>query len=175
LKYYYAQQTAELMYIIKLLENPAILDVGCGCGTESLWMAYNDSTVKGIDVREDRLAVARKRKSIIEQRLDREITCTFENRSLLDLSKSNKFDIIWMGQTFHHLEPRNNVFDKLAELIKKNGYIIISESNAWNPAMQFRQGAQATGWSCDNHSQSIESSNGRSIEGFGKEAVFRQI
>jgi 2-polyprenyl-3-methyl-5-hydroxy-6-metoxy-1,4-benzoquinol methylase len=70
------------------------------------------------------------------QRLDREITCTFENRSLLDLNKSKKFDLIWMGQTFHHLEPRNNVFDKLAELIKENGYIIISESNAWNPAMQ---------------------------------------
>jgi 2-polyprenyl-3-methyl-5-hydroxy-6-metoxy-1,4-benzoquinol methylase len=72
----------------------------------------------------------------MEQRLDREITCTFGNRSLLDLGKSKRFDIIWMAQTFHHLEPRNNVFDKLAELIKQNGYIIISESNAWNPAIQ---------------------------------------
>ncbi len=136
LKYYYAQQTVELMNIIRTQKDPAILEIGCGCGTESLWMALNNAKVLGVDIQEKRLAVARKRKQIMEQHLKKELPVNFESRSLFDLDTSNKYDIIWMEQTFHHLEPRDTVFDRLSELLKENGYIIISEVNAWNMAFQ---------------------------------------
>jgi 2-polyprenyl-3-methyl-5-hydroxy-6-metoxy-1,4-benzoquinol methylase len=139
IKHHYNQQTMELMELIDMFERPLCLEVGCGCGTESLWMAYKgNAIVKGIDLKKDRLNVARKRKEILEDIINKPIACSFEERSLFDLDDKFKYDIIWMEQTLHHLEPRGMAFDKISELVRKGGYIVISETNAWNPLIQMR-------------------------------------
>ena len=46
--------------------------------------------------------------------------------------------MIWMEQTFHHLEPREAVLDKIVSLTKPKGYIVVSEVNALNPLMQLQ-------------------------------------
>ena len=43
-----------------------------------------------------------------------------------------------MEQTFHHLEPRQEVYKKLFSLLRPGGKLFISESNAWNPFLQFQ-------------------------------------
>jgi 2-polyprenyl-3-methyl-5-hydroxy-6-metoxy-1,4-benzoquinol methylase len=139
IKYQYAQQIIELMEKISNFKKPTILEVGCGCGTESLWMVYKGANVMSIDINENRLNVAQKRLSIMEEALNKKLACKFGKISLLDLNgNDSSFDIIWLEQTFHHLEPRDLVFDKLSELVREGGYVIISETNAWNILLQLQ-------------------------------------
>ncbi|MGF1542105.1 MAG: class I SAM-dependent methyltransferase, partial [Pleurocapsa sp.] len=136
IQYHYTNQTQELMNILADLHQPQVLEVGCGCGTESIWMALQGATVTGIDIQTDRLEVAKKRQKIVEQSLQRELSCSFEKRSIFELDSEQKYDVIWMEQAFHHIEPRQLAIDKLAALVKDGGFIVISESNAWNPLTQ---------------------------------------
>ena len=137
IKFHYSQQTKELMDILGKINKPQCLEIGCGCGIESLWMAYQGgATVTGIDIIENRLKVARRCKEILEIQINKILPCSFEKCSLFDIVDGNKYDIIWMEQTFHHLEPRAMALDKISELVKNGGFVIISEANAWNPLFQ---------------------------------------
>jgi 2-polyprenyl-3-methyl-5-hydroxy-6-metoxy-1,4-benzoquinol methylase len=136
MRYHYTNQTVELMDTIASMQNPKVLEVGCGCGTESLWMAMNGANVTAIDIDEPMLCVANERKRIIEKETEQALTVTFFKKSVLDIDTSDKFNIVWVEQAFHHLEPRAQVLEKLRDLVKPGGYLIISETNAWNPLVQ---------------------------------------
>ncbi len=138
MKYSYDQQSYELMEILEETKNASVLEIGCGCGTESLWMAYQGARVTAIDIQEDRLNVARRRQEILEEYLERKLHLTIEKASLFDLSGSGLFDIVWMEQALHHIEPREKALDRITDLVKEGGFIIISEANAWNPLIQMR-------------------------------------
>ena len=38
---------------------------------------------------------------------------------------SKKFDVIWMKEAFHYLEPRDEILDKLKNITRKGGYLFI--------------------------------------------------
>lgn len=138
----YTQQTAEILALIKQLKSPKVLEVGCGCGTEALWFALNGAEVTAIDISHDFLETANERKEILQKTLNensaepRQLHCDFKYSTILSLDDDVQFDIVWMEQSFHHLEPRAEVLEVLKKIVKKNGYIVFSESNAWNPLIQ---------------------------------------
>jgi len=115
-----------------------VLEVGCGCGTESLWMALNGAEVDGIDINAERLQVAERRRQVLERELNRPLKARFAVQSVLAMDTPAQYDIIWMEQAFHHLEPRQQVVEKLASLLRPNGVVIISEVNAMNPLLQLQ-------------------------------------
>lgn len=130
--------TAESAYqfIYAYLEkNPGaeILDVGCGVGTESLTFARRGARVRAIDVTPESLACARERAQLLA---GAEVDVTFENLNVLDLPGDARFDALWLNQSFHHLEPRAQVMDKLAALLRPGGHLFISETNAASPIVQ---------------------------------------
>ena len=43
-----------------------------------------------------------------------------------------------MKDTFHHLEPREDILCKINKLLNKNGKVIIIEPNALNPMIQYQ-------------------------------------
>ena len=135
-KHHYRNQTRELMR--QLEDEPAarVLEVGCGCGTESLWLAIRGFTVTAVDVSEAFLKVAAARKRILERDLGYPLACEFHNKSVLDLD-GGPYDLIWMEQAFHHLEPRAAIVEKVSSLMRRGSRLVISECNAWNPLQQF--------------------------------------
>ncbi len=133
---HYALQMTEIEARVRGNPGARVLEVGCGMGTESLWLGMQGADITGVDVRPDRLAVAKARHAVLEDQLARSLSCKFLGRSLLDLPGDEKFDFIWMEQTFHHLEPRAQAVEKIAELLKPGGEVVISEANAWNPFLQ---------------------------------------
>ena len=136
---HYCEQSKEITDLIKNKKNLKVLEVGCGCGTESLWFSINGAKVKGIDLRKERLQVALERKGNFEKQFGVQLDIQFIYADLFDFVENNKneyFDIIFMEQAYHHIEPRNKLIPTLKKLIKKKGYIIISESNALNPLIQ---------------------------------------
>jgi SAM-dependent methyltransferase len=135
-RHWYARQSQELTELIRGRNTPRVLEVGCGCGTEALWAAIQGADVTGIDISPDLLAVATARLDLIERGTGERLRCGFRSMSLLDVDEGNPFDIIFLEQAFHHLEPRANVVAKLSRLVVPGGHIILSESNGWNPLLQ---------------------------------------
>lgn len=134
----YDQRLLEISDYLKKNKGLSILDVGCGVGNDSLYFAYCGANVLGIDIEKSRLACAKERISAEKKLFRRKnrLNCIFENKNILDIKTPKKFDVIWMKETFHHLEPRDEILDKLNNITRKGGYLFISESNALNPFVQ---------------------------------------
>ncbi|MBT5880592.1 MAG: class I SAM-dependent methyltransferase [Rhodospirillaceae bacterium] len=133
---YYAEQIREIEALVRASPNMRVLEVGCGLGTESLWLALKGAQVTALDVREDRIAGAQARLSVLQDQVDRPLHVEFSMQSILDLAEAQPFDAVWMEQAFHHLEPRSDVVAKIARLLKPGGHLVISEANALNPLIQ---------------------------------------
>ena len=136
MRHHYAGQSAEITALIRERSSPRLLEIGGGCGTEALWFALQGSRVLAIDVNEARLDVARARKEIIERSIGRHLDVEFRFCSLFDLLDNDGFDLIWMEQAFHHVEPRGKVYSTIANLLAPEGRVVISEANGWNPLLQ---------------------------------------
>jgi SAM-dependent methyltransferase len=134
-RHWYARQTKELTELIRARGAPRVLEVGCGCGTETIWAAIQGAEVTGIDIDDDLLAVARARLGIIAHLAGERLRCDLRHASVLTFEE-RPFDIIFLEQTFHHLEPRAEVVAALARLLAPGGHLILAESNAWNPVLQ---------------------------------------
>lgn len=138
IRHHFANQSREIVGEIRARRNPRLLEVGAGCGTESLWFALSGARVTAIDIATDRLAVARARRAWLNDRRSEPLDASYVEASLFDYEPAEGFDIIWLEQAFHHLEPRTQVYQRLAHLLAPQGTVIISECNAWNPPMQLQ-------------------------------------
>jgi SAM-dependent methyltransferase len=136
LRHHYSGQTEEIGRLIVAKKGPSLLEVGGGCGTEALWFALRGARVLAVDVNHERLAVARARQKIVEQGIGHPLNLEFRFCSLFDLPLEPSFDLVWMEQAFHHVEPRAQVYGTITGLLKHDGHVVISEANAWNPFLQ---------------------------------------
>lgn len=165
IQHHFSEQTREVSAAIRSSPSPRLLEVGAGCGTESLWFGLLGADVTAIDLAPDRLGVARARKEWMRENLDIHLRVNFQESSIFDFHPAQEFDIIWMEQTFHHLEPREKVYPKLFALLKPGGTLIISEANAWNPFLQLqlflRRGFKTKTFFIDKNGQRIEYGNER--------------
>ena len=135
----YLAKTKEIFELIDKSKNLKILEIGTGCGTQALWFSMNNAKVTSIDVKPQRLNVALERKKLLEEQFCMQLDLELLNYDFFEFyndNKSKKFDIIWMEQTYHHIEPRNKLIPTIKEILKKGGYIVFSESNALNPIIQ---------------------------------------
>jgi SAM-dependent methyltransferase len=165
MRHHFAGQTREIGALIRSAREPRLLEVGAGCGTEALWFALLGAQVTALDVTAERLAVARARQQWLQRRMGRELNAQFLEMSLFDFEPESPFDLIWMEQTFHHLEPRKHLYGKLFSLLKPGGSIVICEVNAWNLLLQlqfFKQrGFKTKTTFIDAHGKRVEYGNER--------------
>ena len=118
-----------------------VLDIGSGCGSEGLLLAIRGCEVIGIEINFQRLQTARKRQSLYESVHGETLDCRFQEGSLFDrhLNLGNSgFDVVWMEETFHHVEPRESVGARIAELVRPGGFVVVAETNALNPLIQLQ-------------------------------------
>ena len=125
-----------------------VLEVGSGCGSECLFLASLGCEVTGIEIHKKRLHTARERQSLLEELRGAPLPCRFVKGSLFDEDLNlggAPFDIVWMEEAFHHLEPRGRVGESIATLLPAGGRLVIAETNALNPLIQL-QLLRARGW-----------------------------
>ena len=146
-----------------------VLEVGSGCGSECLLLACLGCEVTGIEIHGKRLHTARERQSLLEELRGAPLPCRFVEGSLfdeeLDLGGA-LFDIVWMEEAFHHLEPRDRVGESIAALLPAGGHLVIAETNALNPLVQL-QLLRARGWP---KTRTVTDDRGRTHE-YGVERV----
>ncbi|MBN1849828.1 MAG: methyltransferase domain-containing protein [Deltaproteobacteria bacterium] len=117
-----------------------VLDIGCGTGSVSLYSAYilqGHGHVLGIDINKKRLYCGMERKKVLERELGYRLACQFVESSIISHPLKEKYDLIYLEEAFHHMEPRLKIVKNISNLLKSKGMLIISEVNAYNPFMQF--------------------------------------
>ena len=113
--------------LIDLIENSGIetrciLDVGCGAGTDAIYLASKGSQVTAIDISYEAVRVARERAKKAGVKIN------FISGNFLDVGFDNEsFDFINDRGCFHHMNPlaRENFARKISDVLKSNGYYFL--------------------------------------------------
>jgi SAM-dependent methyltransferase len=136
MRYWYNSQLAEAETIFRQAPGLRVLEIGVGTGSECLWWGMRGGKVTGIDVFPQFVATTTERLGVLERLTGRTFDCSIKLSNLIEFQDADGFDLIWMEQTFHHLEPRTAVVDRIASLLRPGGYVVLSEANALNPFLQ---------------------------------------
>ncbi len=101
-----------------LPKNSKILDVGCGGGQDSKFLAELGCNVLGIDISNEMIKLAQKLAP----------KAKFVNTDLSEFNSKEKFDGIWCCRVFHHVsfQEQENFLKKLGELLKSGGILYIT-------------------------------------------------
>lgn len=129
-----AEKTAEEWYNLNILvptiedflsllpNNPAVLDLGCGPGYESMRMEARGARVLGIDFCEENIRIARERCP----------QCRFELMDFRQLdNRYGTFDGIFASASIIHVRPEelDGLMHRLLGVLNKNGYLLVM---AWD-------------------------------------------
>jgi SAM-dependent methyltransferase len=119
----------QLFRDLRIAEGSAVLDLGCGVGLATHWLAEEvgtRSTVIGADLSFPHLQAAAR---LHPGRL---VQCDIERACFRDRS----FDLVWSCNTFNHLESPVDALRKLRDAIRVGGRIVLAQSN-FLPEMYF--------------------------------------
>jgi len=116
------------------VENKKILDVCCGRGVLSFYLANKKADVIGIDLSENHINFCKKE----SKRLGIEVQFEVMNAQIPDFD-NNSFDIITGFRAIHHLPNLKLFFKTCYNLLKPNGFILFLEPLEKNPIVQFNR------------------------------------
>jgi tocopherol O-methyltransferase len=100
-----------------------VLDVGCGLGGSSLWLARNlDCSVLGITISPEQAAMASRRAQ--EEDLERRVAFAVKDANHLDLP-AESFDAVWVIECSEHLEDKPAFFRSCARVLRPEGRLAL--------------------------------------------------
>jgi len=97
------------------------LEIGCGTGKNTEWLALKSAEVTAVDLSEEMLAVAKqkiKSGNVEFQRFDITEPWAFTE---------NRFDLITFSLVLEHIENLNDIFKKVSKATAPNAYLYIGE------------------------------------------------
>jgi 2-polyprenyl-3-methyl-5-hydroxy-6-metoxy-1,4-benzoquinol methylase len=101
------------------LENPRILDYGCGTGWFTAELAKVGTAV-GIDLSEAAIAAARRRYP----------GATFVAANLFELdAPQNTFDIVVSQEVIAHVTDQRDYIERITRMLKPNGFLVLTTAN----------------------------------------------
>jgi len=113
---------------IPKLDQPHILDIGCGTGMPTLELArLSNGEITGIDI--DQEALDKLKIEINNNGLSDRIK--IYNRSIYDSKFENEsFDIIWSEGSIHLLDLKRTLTE-CSRIVKLNGFMVTGEATNW--------------------------------------------
>jgi ubiquinone/menaquinone biosynthesis C-methylase UbiE len=105
------------------LDQPKVLDVGCGIGVLSIMIAKHiDASVVGIDLSEAAITSARKLAKGLPK-----ITFNIASADkLAEIFNENTFDVVLLADVIEHIREDESVLAQVYSILKQGGYVIIS-------------------------------------------------
>lgn len=114
------------------LKGKSVLEIGCGSGEICVWMALQGAEVKGIDISDESVEVARKRAEAnhVSDKTSF-LACPAEAMPFED----SYFDIVFINVSLHHLELEQ-ALSECKRVLKPRGYFIAVEPLAFSRTIQ---------------------------------------
>lgn len=135
----YDRRLRELIDRVKAESGLRVLEVGSGFGHDLVWTAVQGANAVGIDVNSDFVDISQRTKMRVEESIGRPLHVDIRRTNLLAMDEGEQqFDLIYMKDVFHHLEPREKMISKLSALLAPRGKLLIVEPNALNPLIQWQ-------------------------------------
>lgn len=106
----------------------SVLDAGAGFGTHALLFASLGATVRGVDLRPDRLSVAERRALFRRYRTGLPLSVDF-TRADLTRTWSEDHDLIWVHNALSHIEPLDDFLRCARTHLRPGGVLVIGDIN----------------------------------------------
>lgn len=109
--------------ISKYLKKPnqKILDIGCGAGTLSLYVANKGHNVLGLDISSKAIKECLKSKKALGLN-----NVAFRTLDFLAMKTKNKYDAVLFTEVIEHLEDGGKALGSIHNLLKPSGIMILS-------------------------------------------------
>jgi len=98
-----------------------ILNAGCGSGEFSIMLASNGYEIDSFDMDKDYISLAKK--NVKNLGLD---YCKFTVSSIDSFGSGKNYDVVVANDVLEHIEDDKEAIKKLASLVKKGGYLVIT-------------------------------------------------
>lgn len=102
--------------------NKTILDVGCGAGTVSLYLANKGASIVGIDISRKAIDSCKKSARILKLKDKTQFICN----TIEKIKFRRKFDVIICSEIIEHIPKDKAFLKRIHKLLKKNGLLILS-------------------------------------------------
>ena len=131
---YFYNTCLEMPTTIKLLgdlKGKNVLDLGCGPGIYAKILSKKGAKVKGIDISDKEIEIARKDNPKID----------FEVGTIEKLPYKNKsFDVVLSALVLEYLDDWTRVLSEVKRVLKKGGFFVFSMHNPVSACIKIKQG-----------------------------------
>ncbi|MHA2006663.1 MAG: methyltransferase domain-containing protein [Promethearchaeota archaeon] len=131
---FFKKANIKLKNLLGNVSGKKILDVGCGTGTLSFYLAQNGADVIGIDLSKNFVVFCKAE----AKRLGLSVEFKEMNAQILDFPDKT-FDIIVGSRVVHHIPDVKLFFKETRRLLKKNGFIAFIEPLKKNPIVELNR------------------------------------
>lgn len=119
----YQEHVARYAFASQWIQGKRVLDVGCGVGYGSRWLAQNGAAcVRAFDLSAD--AVGHAKQFYAHENL------TFEVASATDFDFGERFDVVTCFELIEHVDAQREVIQCIRRALKDDGVLIISTPRA---------------------------------------------
>jgi 2-polyprenyl-3-methyl-5-hydroxy-6-metoxy-1,4-benzoquinol methylase len=121
----------EMRHITKALgdiKSKKLLDLGCGLGEASVYFAIKGGDVTSTDISGKMLELTKD----LAQKYNVNVTTHKSTAEDLMFGSDDKFDIVYAGNLFHHIDM-NEVLPRITKILKKDGVLVSWDPIAYNP------------------------------------------
>jgi 2-polyprenyl-3-methyl-5-hydroxy-6-metoxy-1,4-benzoquinol methylase len=114
-----------------------LLDVGCGIGLQTKHLAARGIHITGLDTSEQAIYFARQIATPMEQ---------FMTKSIFDLEEKGGYDFVRMDSVLEHIDAPHEFLERIRELLKPRGKLILFTPNADSLSLRFLKGKSVSAW-----------------------------
>ena len=127
-----------LNYLEKYLyRNSYVIDLGCGQGNIALFSAKKTKKVRGIDISEKNIEIAKEKAKLLH--LDKKTSFLVGNIEKTENQTKEEADLVILTEVIEHLRKGYDVFQKIHGLLKKNGILFLSTPSKNAPLLKIKK------------------------------------
>lgn len=149
-KHHLGQRIAAVIYHLQDLgPSCKILDLACGVGTQALLFARLGYSVTGFDLYAREITILKKRIEFYQPKwkIPLSVTLRTANAVRLDARELGQFDCVHVFEALSHIHPMEKFLETARLLVRPGGYLIISDTNGFNPIVRLKLWRYTGRWS----------------------------